>query len=76
MNFPSYFPCESRVTDRSVDPVVESVAKIGGARVSIVDPPAGEENFFEICFVVSVSIFQEKEVGRLSYNDASIVANQ
>ena len=70
--FPSDIAFETGISDRAIDPVVESVTEVGRSGVRVADSPTGEEDFFPVGFVVAVLVFQKQKVRGLGHDDAVV----
>ena len=62
---------ESCVADRTVNPVVKTVAQITRASVRVTDTPSGEEHFANVGLVVAIGVLEEIKVRRVRENDAA-----
>ena len=62
---------ESRVADRTVNPVVKTVAKVARASVRVTYTPTGEEHFANIGLVVAICVLEEIKVWRMRENHAA-----
>src|SRR5258706_1073759 len=63
---------ETRVTDCSPNPVIETIAQVAGGRVRVTHAPTSKKHSTFVRLVIAVSVFENLGLARMNYNDASI----
>ena len=61
-----------RISDDAVDPVIQSISQVAGARVGIADSPPGEEHLLHVGPAVAVGVFEKERIGRLQDDHAAV----
>src|SRR5579875_3382582 len=75
MTLTANFALKSSVTNRGIDPVIQSQTQIARPRMGVVDVKTTEQHLAHISFAVAVCVLEEKNVWRLSDDQSAVDAH-